>query len=76
MTHRLGTTHGLQPGRDRTMIVKLVTRSLKYDIMGACIQLRPQLYVNESLTPKRLEIFKKVLSIRKKTSAKVPAVLH
>ena len=45
VTHRLGPS---QPGRDRPMIVKLVNRSLKYDIMGACVQLRPKLYVNES----------------------------
>lgn len=62
VTHRLGAS---VPGRDRPMIVKLVNRSLKYDIMGACVQLRPKLYVNESLTPKRLQIFKQVLSIRK-----------
>ena len=62
VAHRLGTA---QPGRDRPIIVKLVNRSLKYDVMGACIQLRPRLYVNESLTPKRLEIFRKVLAIRR-----------
>ena len=62
VAHRLGTT---QPGRDRPVIVKFVNRSLKYETMGACIQLRPRLYINESLTPKRLDIFKQVLAIRK-----------
>ena len=62
VSHRLGAA---QQGRNRPMIVKLVNRSLKYDIVGACLQLRPGLYINESLTPKRLEIFKQVLAIRK-----------
>lgn len=62
VAHRLGAS---QQGRDRPLIVKLVNRSLKYDIMGACIQLRPKLFINESLTPKRLEIFKQILAIRK-----------
>ena len=47
------------------MIVKLVNRYLKYDLVGACIQLKPNLYINESLTPKRLSLFKAVLNIRK-----------
>lgn len=62
VAHRLGTS---QPGRDRPIIVKLVNRSLKYDVIGACIQLRPRLYINESLTPRCLDIFKQVLAIRK-----------
>lgn len=62
VAHRLGST---QPGRERPVIIKLVNRSLKYDIMGACVQLRPPLYINESLTPKRLTLFKQVLAIRK-----------
>lgn len=62
VAHRLGSA---QQGRERPIIIKLVNRSLKQDIMGACIQLKPSLYVNESLTPKRLSIFKQVLAIRK-----------
>ena len=46
-------------------MVKLVNRSLKYDLVGASINLKPGIYVNESLTPKRLNIMKKVLAIRK-----------
>lgn len=62
VSHRLGAS---QPDRNRPIIVKLVNRSLKQDIVNACIQLKPKLYVNESLTPRRLELFKKVLAIRK-----------
>lgn len=40
--------------------------SIKNDeIMSACITMRPNLYVNESLTPKRLSIFKTIWNIRK-----------
>lgn len=62
VSHRLGQKKQQQ---NRPIIVKLVNRSLKHDLIGACIQLRPQLYVNESLTPKRRELLNKVLTIRK-----------
>lgn len=61
VAHRLGPKHN----HTRPIIVKLVNRSLKYDLVGACIKLKPGIYVNESLTPKRLNIMKKVLAIRK-----------
>lgn len=48
VAHRLGST---QPGRGRPMVVKLVNRSTKCNIMGACIQQTTALYENESLTP-------------------------
>ena len=62
VAHRLGARTSQ---RKRPVIVKLQNRSLKYDLMGACIELKPQLYINESLTPARLHIFKQVLNIRK-----------
>lgn len=62
ITHRIGPK---QAQRKRAIIVKLNNRSLKSDLVGACIQLKPQLYINESLTPKRLHIFKQVLNIRR-----------
>lgn len=62
VAHRIGPVNSQ---RTRPIIVKLVNRSLKYDLIGACIQLRPQLYVNESLTTKRLNLYKKVLHLRK-----------
>ena len=67
VSHRLGQQRQQQ---NRPIIVKLVNRSLKHDLIGACIQLRPQLYVNESLTPKRRELLNKVLAIRKEHKQK------
>lgn len=64
----ISVSHRLGPKRqqvNRPIIVKLVKRSLKQDLVGACIQLRPQLYVNESLTPKRRGLLNKILTIRK-----------
>ena len=34
--------------------------------MNACITVKPNLYINESLTPKRRFLFKKVWDIRKR----------
>ena len=62
VAHRLGP---VSEQRNRPIIVKLVNRSLKYDLVGACVRIKPNLYLNESLTPKRLAIFKQVLAIRK-----------
>lgn len=67
VSHRLGKPTQQQ---NRPIIVKLVNRSLKQDLVGACIKLRPQLYVNESLTPKRRFLLNKVLAIRKVHKAK------
>ena len=61
--HRLGPKR--QQQHNRPIIVKLVNRSLKQDLFGACIQLRSQLNVNESLTPKRRGLLNKILAIRK-----------
>ena len=62
VAHRLGPVH---QHRTRPLIVKLVNRSQKYDIVGACLKMKPDLYINESLTPRRWNLFKKILDIRK-----------
>lgn len=62
VAHRLGPFNQNHP---RPMIVKLMNRSHKYDIIGACLTIKPDLYINESLTPSRLNLFKKILAIRK-----------
>lgn len=62
IAHRIGSAH---TQHKRPIIVKLGNRSLKHDLVGACIQMKPQLYINESLTPKRLHLFKQILNIRK-----------
>ena len=62
VAHRLGPA---RQGGQRPVIVKLVNRSFKYDLVGACINLKPGLYINESLTPKRYGLLKKILAVRK-----------
>ena len=47
-----------------------MTRNLKHDLVGACVQLKPKLYINESLTPKRRNLLNTVLTIRKDHKAK------
>ena len=62
ITHRLGP-HTQQ--RKRPIIVKLTNRTLKQDLVGACVRLKPQVYIIESLTPRRRILFNTVLHIRK-----------
>lgn len=63
VAHRLGSK--LKQNQKKPMIVKLQSRLKKDEIMSACITMRPNLYVNESLTPKRLALFKTIWNIRK-----------
>ena len=72
VSHRLGrpnTTAGssssLSSPPNRPIIVKLVNRSFKYDLISACVSRKPKLYVKESLTPQRLALFRQVLWVRK-----------
>ena len=62
VAHRLGPVN---QQRSRPIIIKLMNQNLKYDLVGTCVSIKPNLYVNESLTPTRLTIFRKVLAIRK-----------
>lgn len=55
--HRIGPK---QQNKDRPVIVKLSSRSKKSEIMETCVTVKPNLFVNESLTPKRRIIFSKV----------------
>lgn len=63
VAHRLGPK---RQNKDRPVIVKLLNRSKKSEIMEACVTVKPNLYVNESLTPKRRTIFNTIWEIRKK----------
>ena len=63
ITHRLGPKH---QNKTRPIIVKLINRSKKTEILEACVTVRPNIYVNESLTPKRHSIYTTILEIRKK----------
>ena len=62
VAHRLGPVN---QQRSRPIIFKLVNRSVKYDLVGSCVRSRPKIYLNESLTPPRLTIFRQLLAIRK-----------
>ena len=63
VAHRLGSKKS--QSTTRPLIVKLHSRQMKSEIMNACINLRPNLHVNESVTPKRRSLFKIVWDIRK-----------
>lgn len=62
VAHRLGSK---TQNKERPVIVKLLNRSKKSEIMEACVKVKPSLYVNESLTPKRRNIFNTVWATRK-----------
>ena len=59
VAHRIGNS------TKRPIIVKLHSRQKKEDIMSACITIKPNLHINESLTPKRRALFKQIWEIRK-----------
>lgn len=63
IAHRIGNKS--KQSTMKPIIVKLHSRQKKEDIISACITIKPNLYVNESLTPKRLALFKTIRSIRK-----------
>ncbi len=50
IAHRLGPK---QQGKKRPIIVKLQNHAKKSELVQACITVKPQLYINESLTPRR-----------------------
>lgn len=54
--HRFGKKPVTQAPDRRSILVKLCRRDLKHDLRYACKQLKPKLYVNESLTPMRSTI--------------------
>ena len=75
ISHRLGkpknrttaaTAASSSSDRPRPIIVKLVRRSLKHDLIHACIQKKStNLSVNESLTPRRMSIMRSILAVRR-----------
>ncbi len=72
IAHRLGPK---RQNKDRPVIVKMLNRSKKTEIMDACEAVKTNLYVNESLTPKCHIIFNRIWEIRKK-NRDFPAMLH
>lgn len=73
VAHRLGPNN---QNKNRPILVKLVNRSIKNDLVGACIRLKLKIYIKESLTPKRHQIFKQVLQTRKTYTKKIPTISH
>lgn len=63
VAHRLGNNN--RQNANKPIIVKLQSRLMKQEITNACITMRPSLHINESLTPRRLALFKTIWSIRK-----------
>ena len=65
--HRLGGKRKDRRGNlvDRPIICKFMSRSVKRDIKQACLDLKPDLFANESLTNIRREIFTKLRFVRK-----------
>ena len=64
--HRLGKKPMSQQTDKRNLILKLCRRDLKKDIITACRNIRPALYVNESLTPARSSILYVLRQAKKK----------
>ena len=62
VAHRLGNNK--VQNSNRPLIVKLHSRQKKTEIMSACVTIRPNLFINESLTPKRRALFKAIWDIR------------
>lgn len=62
IAHRIGPVHYQ---RKRPITVKLSNRSLKHDLVGACIRMKPQLYMKKSFTTKQIHLFKQVFNVRK-----------
>lgn len=55
VAHRLGSRNS--QNMKRPIIVKLHSREKKTEIMKACVTIKPNLHINESLTPKRRSLF-------------------
>ena len=65
VSHRLGKKNK-DTSKARPIIAKLVNRSLKHQLVDACIREKPALFINESLTSKRAKIFGKLRGVKSK----------
>ena len=65
--HRLGGKRRDRKGNliERPIICKFISRSVKREIKQTCLDLKPDLYANESLTNLRRDIFTKLRFVRK-----------
>ena len=56
IVHRVGVKSKTQGPDKRNILIKLCRHDLKGDILSACKQMKPDIYINESLTPIRSNI--------------------
>jgi hypothetical protein len=70
--HRLGRKPLNQQPDTRNIIMKLCRRDVKRDLLFACRQLKPDIYIKESLTPSRNTI----LDVLRKIKAAHPGKVH
>ena len=61
VAHRLGSK---TQGKKRPILVKLQNQAKKAELVEACNTVKPKLYINESLTPKRRAIYYVIRKIR------------
>ena len=66
VSHRLGRKPHAQRTDNRSIIIKLCRRDMKRDILSACRSMKPNFYVNESLTPTRNTILYVLRQAKKK----------
>lgn len=69
--HRVGSKPNTQQVDNRSIIMKLCRRDVKKDILNACRQMKPDFYINESLTPTRNSIMFVLRQAKKKPNSKV-----
>ena len=65
-SHRVGKKPSNQKVDRRNIIIKLCRRDIKGDILAACRNIKPNFYVNESLTPVRSSILYVLRQAKKK----------
>ena len=70
-SHRLGKRPINQVNDKRNIIVKLCRRDMKRDILSACRNMKPNMYVNESLTPVRNTIMYVLRQAKRKRHSRV-----
>lgn len=70
--HRAGPKPSSQRGSDRrSIMVKLCRRELKQELLVACRNLKPNIFINESLTPTRKTIMYVLRQMKRQCPTKV-----
>jgi hypothetical protein len=69
--HRIGRKPVNQQPDKRNIILKLCRRDIKRDLLYACRQLKPDIYINENLTPARNTILYVLRKLKRAHADKV-----